>query len=293
MDNIISTLLYPGAAFVIVYSFLLQGISRKIVARMQNRVGPPILQPFYDIIKLLSKESVHFRHSSHMMWIMVAFVSAFSVALVTPSVLDENNILYGGANLILVVYFISLSYLALMFGGVASRSVYSEIGGARGMVQFISFEVVFLLTTLVPAMKLGSFNLLEIASTDSHLLLGMPLFAFAFLLSILPQVHMQPFNIPNAHQEIVAGYATEFSGVSYAMVEMTHWFKLFALISLFGTLYLGGIESFVHFFIYSIAVLLLLLIMRAAIARTRIQTAARFYFAIALMLLADMVVRNV
>jgi len=293
IEKLVATFIYPGLLFVIAYTFFLQGIARKIVAKMQNRVGPPILQPFYDIIKLLGKENIHFRHSSHKMWVLVAFVSAFSSALIIPSVIVKQNMLYGMANLVIVVYLLGLSYIALVFSGVASRSIYGEVGGMRAAIQFISYEVVFLLTTLVPALKLGSFDLLAVAVNSHRMIYDMPLFALAFILTILPQINLQPFNIPNAHQEIVVGYATEFSGPSYAMAEMTHWFKLLALISLFSTLYLGGMHSFIQFFVYSISLLIVLLIIRAAIARTRIHTVARVYLMVAFILIADLVMRNV
>ncbi len=293
IEKVFATLVYPGVIFVVVYSFFLQGIARKLVARMQNRVGPPILQPFYDVIKLVGKENIHFRYSSQMMWIVLAFVSAFSASLVVPAVLSHNNLLYNGANLILVAYFLGFSYVAMAFSGIASRSVYGEIGGARGIAQFVSFEIVFLLAVFIPAIKLGSFDLMEIASMGSKMIMELPLFAVAFVLSILPQVNLQPFNIPNAHQEIVAGYATEFSGISYALTEMTHWLKLFALISLFGTLYLGGIKSFPAFFIYSVLMLFILVLIRTAIARARINTMNKIYMVLAFILLANMVVWNV
>ena len=290
MDSLFPTLFYPGVAFVILYSFFLQGLSRKIIARMQNRVGPPLLQPFYDVIKLMNKEELHFRYSSHFGWLILAFASSFTAALIKPSVISGSNLFYSASNLILVVYLLGFSYLALMFAGAASRSVYSEVGGARGIVQFISFEIVFLITTLLPAIKLGDFHLLNLASRTDGLWYEMPLFAISFILAVLPQVNLQPFNIPNAHREIVAGYATEFSGMSYGMTEMTHWFKLFTLISLFGTLYLGGMSSFLDFVIYSISFLFLLLIIRAAMTRTRIATTAKFYLILAVILFLSVVI---
>ena len=293
IEYIVSTLVYPGFAFVIAYSFLLQGITRKLVAKMQNRVGPPLLQPFYDIIKLAAKEDVHFRYSSHMMWVIIAFISALCAALVTPAVITSTNLMYGGANVLLIAYFLGLSYVAVAFSGIASRSIYGEVGGARAIAQFVSFEIVFLLAVFVPAIKLGSFNLLELSQRSSGLAINMPLFAVAFVLSILPQINLQPFNIPNAHQEVVAGYATEFSGLSYAFLEMTHWLKLFALISLFATMYLGGIRSFVIYIVYSIAILFVLVMLRAAIARTKIDVMNRIYMLLAIVLLANLVVWNV
>ncbi len=286
LAEVASALLY--LLFALLYSTFLFGLHRKLVARMQNRKGPPLLQPLYDLIKLMGKENLSYRASNHEIWLSFALLSAaLACLMVVPF---KNSIYSAQTNIILVVLLLSAAYLFVTFAGLGSFSAFSEIGGMRALVQFLSFEGAFLLTTLWPAYYVARDMTIPLAINE-NLITVFPFLGVVYLLTILPQLNLQPFNIPNAHQEIVTGYATEFSSVPYAITEMVTYLKLYTLISLFILLYLNGPLPFLQFLLASIAIVLFLSAVRASLARTRIKNTLKIYALLTILVAMVILVR--
>lgn len=216
---------------------LLQGLDRKISARLQGRVGPPLLQPYYDVRKLMSKERAEVNGVQHA-YIVCALIFACLA----------GGIFFTGSNLLLCVFVITLSTLFFVIAAYSSRSPYAEVGAARETLQVMSYEpmvllfaVAFYLATsaILPFDGIGSFNVGTVFYLDFPVIAYIwPVFiGLMFILTI--KLRKSPFDLSmshHAHQEIVRGMTTEMSGPTLAMVEILHWLE--------NVLFLGWIGIF-------------------------------------------------
>lgn len=203
---------------------LLLGIDRRLTARMQNRVGPPLLQPFYDLWKLFGKERRAVNQAQ------VSFAAASLLLQFTAFAVFAT----GGD--LLVVFFVSgAGNLALALGAFSSRSAYGQLGGQRELLQVLAYEPVLFLVIFVLGWENGSF--LSDAFGENLLFL-LPLTLLAMFPVVLITMQKSPFDIATAHQEIVSGVYVEYSGTYLGLLKIAHWFELafvFGIITLFFT----------------------------------------------------------
>ncbi len=206
---------------------LMSGVDRKISARMQGRQGPPLLQPFYDVIKLLKKETVAVNH-----------VQIFYLLIFLAFVIFTGCLFFGGFDLLLVFFALTTSNIFLILAATSSHSPYATLGANRELVQMLSYEPMVLLTAVGFYLANDTFKVREIIETE-----GVPAFiklpgvfvGFAFILTIKLRKH--PFDLStshHAHQELVKGITTEFSGEMFAIVEIAHWYENVFLMSVLG-----------------------------------------------------------
>jgi ech hydrogenase subunit B len=215
----------------------LAGLDRIISARMQGRVGPPLLQPYYDVRKLLSKEHVSVNSTQD-----VYLVCALIFACIA------GGIFFTGGNLLFVVFIITLSSLFFILAAYSSRSPYSEIGAARETLQVMSYEPMVLMFTVgfymaVGAARgytvLGSFNVSAVFTLNAPVITSIWLIFLGLLFVLTIKLRKSPFDISmshHAHQEIVRGMTTEMAGPSLALVEILHWCE--------NVLFLGWVAIF-------------------------------------------------
>ncbi|MFA5311981.1 MAG: complex I subunit 1 family protein [Methanomassiliicoccales archaeon] len=217
--------LITGLALVIVVPFLiglLLGIDRILTARMQNRFGPPLLQPFYDLRKLFGKErrAVNQAQVSYAAASLVLQMAAFVVFA------------FGGD--LLVAFFVSgAGNLALALGAFSSRSAYGQLGGQRELLQLLAYEPVLFLVIFILGWHNGSFLA---DSFGGDLLLVLSLTLIAMLPVVIITMQKSPFDIATAHQEIISGVYVEYSGTYLGLLKIAHWFELafvFGVITLF------------------------------------------------------------
>ncbi len=191
---------------------LVYGIERVVKARMQRRIGPPILQPFYDFLKLADKRKMII-HSTHAFLGIMHFVSlwfAFAVLLL-------------GGDFILVIFLHLLSTALIILAGYSTRSIFSHLGANRTALSVLAYEPVLIIIAISAYMLTGSFDVSAIYNYDTPLLFKMPL-AFLALLMILPvKLKKSPFDVAEAHQEIVGGVEIEYSGIFYEAVYTAKW----------------------------------------------------------------------
>lgn len=216
---------------------LLAGIDRVISARMQGRVGPPLLQPYYDVRKLLAKEKVTV-NSVQDAYVICAFIFA-CVA---------GGIFFTGGNILMCVFVITLSSLFFIMAAYSSRSPYSEVGAARETVQVMSYEPMVLIfavgfymatALMLPEGIGGSFDVAAIFSLDAPVIAWTVLVFMGLLFILTIKLRKSPFDLSmshHAHQEIVRGMTTEMSGSTLALVEVLHWCE--------NVLFLGWIAIF-------------------------------------------------
>ncbi|MEI6971718.1 MAG: proton-conducting transporter membrane subunit [bacterium] len=206
---------------------LLSGLDRKLTARMQGRRGPPIRQAFYDVAKLWRKESMVVRRSQDF-YIMFFFLFAvFSGAL-----------FFCGSNLLLVIFSLTLAGIFFVLAAYKASSPYSFIGAERELLQMAAYEPMLLLAAIGMYMTTGSFGVDEIFANSVNPLKLILMFAgFLYILEI--KLRKSPFDLStshHAHQELVKGITTEFSGKMLALIEIAHWYEnvvLFAWVGLF------------------------------------------------------------
>jgi ech hydrogenase subunit B len=202
------------------------GFERIVKARMQRRIGPPLLQPFYDVLKLADKRKM-IVHSTHAFLGIVHCLSLwFALA-----------VLLLGGDLILVIFLHLLSTALLILAGYSTRSIFSHLGANRTAISILTYEPILILIAVSVFMQTGSFETTSIFNYGDPLLLKLPL-AFVALLLILPiKLKRSPFDVAEAHQEITGGVELEFSGVFYEAVYTAKWLDqvfCYTLVYLFG-----------------------------------------------------------
>lgn len=222
---------------------LVYGFERIVKARMQRRVGPPLLQPFYDFLKLADKRRMMV-HSAHAFLGIMHFVSLwFALA-----------VLLLGGDLILVVFLHLLSSSLMILAGYSTRSIFSHLGANRTAMTLLAYEPVLILIAVSMYLVTGSFDASSVYKMSEPLLYKMPL-AFVALLLILPiKLKKSPFDIAEAHQEITGGAEIEFSGIFYEAVYTAKWLDYvfcYTLVFLFaGSNILLGVALVVFTFFY-------------------------------------------
>jgi ech hydrogenase subunit B len=206
---------------------LVCGIDRKITAHMQGRVGPSILQPFYDVGKLFEKEQTVVNETQIFYAICYIIFMVFTGAL-----------FFSGGDLLLVIFALTLAQIFLVMGAFASNSPYSYVGAERELLQIMAYEPMVILAAVGMFVATKSFNVSDIASTTTPVVLLIPGIFLGFLYVLTIKLRKSPFDIStshHAHQEIVKGVTTEFSGPSLGLIEITHWYET---VFLLGFVYL-------------------------------------------------------
>lgn len=224
------------AAYIIfapILGGLTSGIDRKITARMQGRQGPPVFQPFYDVIKLLKKETVVVNH------VQIFYLITFLVFVIFTGCL-----FFGGFDLLLVFFALTTANLFLILAATSSHSPYANMGANREMMQMLAYEPMVLLTAVGFYLATGTFKVREIIASDAVpavVLLPGVFIGFVFILTIKLRKH--PFDLAtshHAHQEMVKGITTEFSGEMFAIVEISHWYENVFLMGVVGLFFLNS-----------------------------------------------------
>jgi ech hydrogenase subunit B len=203
---------------------LIQGAERVVRARMQNRIGPPILQPFYDTVKLLKKKPAMVE-ALHSLYAVMHFIAMGAVVGV---------LLYGG-HLLYIVFLHLLATTFLILAGYGVRSIYSHIGANRELLVLLIYEPILIFISVGLYLLNGSFYVADIAQSSSYIQL---LFALPLLLVALIKLSKSPFDNAHAHQEIIGGVEIEYGGILYEFLYTAKWFEYFFIFALFWLL--GG-----------------------------------------------------
>ncbi len=196
---------------------LVSGIDRKITARLQSRVGPPILQPFYDVLKLFQKENLYVRKSQN---IYILFYLIF--------IIFTGALLFAGEDILLFIFSLTLAEVFFVLAGFKGSSPYSQIGAQRELLQILAYEPMILLSVVGMYMVTKSFYVANIAAFPYPLINYLP-GVFAGLVYILTiKLRKSPFDLAtshHAHQELVKGITTEYTGRSLAWIELAHFYE--------------------------------------------------------------------
>jgi NADH-quinone oxidoreductase subunit H len=278
-------------------------VERKVMGRMQLRYGPNragpygLLQPIADLVKLLRKESFFPVAAVDMLYISSPFIAAFA-AMATFSVIPfgegweiagyQVNGYVADVPIALILIFAigSLGIYGFIVGGWSSDSKYALLGSMRTCAQLVSYEVSLALSVLGVVLMAQSLSLVDIADAqDGTWWYVVPQFVgfVIFLLAGTAETARAPFDLPEAEQELVAGYHTEYGGMRFGLFSMSEYINLITLSGLCVTLFLGGWHFFFWdflgplWFLLKLAVLLFVFIwMRTTLPRLRYDQLMRF-----------------
>jgi NADH-quinone oxidoreductase subunit H len=284
--------------YLVVYGFFLtvalglfaSWVDRKVTARVQYRVGPPLLQPLIDIVKLLGKENLVPAGASRATFFAAPLVGFASVILVSTFLWLNNfepSRTFGG-DLIVVLYLLAVPSISIMMGGFASGNPYASLGASREMKAILSYELPFILAVLVPVIKAGhSLRLGDIVQAQMRTgavagslsgFLGL----VVAILCVQAKLGLVPFDMAEAESEIVSGPLVEYSGPALALYRLMKNMLLFVLPFFLVILFLGGVQrgngSLFIGVLKLVGLVAVLTVIRNTNPRVRIDQAVRFFW---------------
>jgi len=251
------------------------GLSRKVIARIQCRYGPPIYQPIIDVIKLVNQESIS---HGRIFDIGVILSLAGSVVLVLFIPFGGIAPLATSGDLLVVVYLMLLMPLGIALSGGEASNPNTSIGISRKMMLALGYEVPFLFAILAVMTYYKTTSLLEVVKAQQNSLWGviyLPLPAIAYFMILPAMLGIRPFDIVSAPQEIASGPAVEYGGGYLALTTIQHGFHMFIGIGLFVNLFLGGGNPLI-FLVKMLVVFILSLFINAVFPRLRIDQAIKY-----------------
>jgi NADH-quinone oxidoreductase subunit H len=233
-------------------------IERRLLGRMQHRFGPNrvgpfgLLQPIADAIKSLFKEDIVVSAADRFVYYLAPFISiTFALTAFGAIPAGPEGSLFGfnpwimdlDIGLLFILAATSLGVYGTFLAGWASNSKYSLLGSLRSSAQLISYELGLGLSVLGVIMITGTLNLREIVDWQAQhwaLIILQPVAFVTFLISAVAEVNRTPFDLPEAEQEIVAGYLTEYSSIKWALFQMAEYVNMMTAAAFMSTLFLGG-----------------------------------------------------
>jgi len=302
-DIIEIAIIIVAIPLLILISLLAEGVDRKFYARMQRRIGPPIMQPIYDFIKLAGKERIVPSTARRAVFITAPYVAfLFSIsALTIPVVTLILGVNFTG-DLILIAYMIVAVTLMFIIGGAASGNPYSSIGMSRTIMMMIAYEIPVLASLIIVAVKsgltLGIFDVIAIQTKNSLpfalIYPSITLVAAAFLFCIPAAAEAQPFDIPTAKTEIIHGALTEYTGLYLALFKLAKanhvlLLNILTVILFFYPVFIPLEMDWLALIVILILALIIrfftVTIPRAIFARLRVTQALKLYWFVAGILL--------
>ena len=228
MSRTISLILYLLLAPFV--GALLDGVDRKITARMQGRKGPSLLQPFYDLIKLFSKQMIAV--NSVQLLLNCSYLVFLAIA---------GGMVFFGTDILMSLFILSTADMFLILAASSDSSPYSNIGASREMLQMMSYEPMTLLIAVGFYLATGSFRVDEIILHSSAAIWMMPGLFVGFILIMAIKLRKSPFDLStshHAHQEVVKGITTEMSGPTLAIMEIGEYYEKMLLLAIVGLFFI-------------------------------------------------------
>lgn len=203
---------------------LLAGVDRRLTARLQSRQGPPLLQPFYDVLKLFGKAPC----VTNPWLIFSAYVSLMASAVALLMFFMQGDML-------LLFFVMTVGAVFKVAGALSADSPYSNVGAQRELLQMLAYEPLVILTFVGMSAATGSFMISDIYALDVPLLPHLPFLFIALGYALTIKLAKSPFDIASCHhghQEIVRGVLTDYSGPQLALLEIAHWLDVVLLLGL-------------------------------------------------------------
>lgn len=207
---------------------LLNGLDRKISARMQGRIGPSIWQPFYDVRKLFSKQFIIVNPAQT--FLMISYLLTF---------IFTGCMFFAGSDMLLCFFLLSTGATFLIFAACVTNSPYSNLGASRELVQMMCYEPAVLLACVGFYLATGSFNVSDIIQADTSAIIETPGFFLAFVFILTIKMRKSPFDLSashHPHQEMVKGVTTDMGAKTLGMFQIAEWYEtvfLMGVVALF------------------------------------------------------------
>ncbi|MCX6844120.1 MAG: NADH-quinone oxidoreductase subunit H [candidate division WOR-3 bacterium] len=276
---------FPGFAFTATMGLVLTWVDRFVSARVQWRKGPPLYQPFADMLKLMLKQTVVPAGASKVTFLF-APILGFAAMCVTAVLLFYVNFFPQDSfvgDLIVLVYLFALPPIAVIIGASASRNPLSAVGASREMTLYLGYELPFLLALAVPvirtggAIRLGDLVLAQQAGGPFLYSVSGAIAAVIVLICIQAKLGYPPFDIAEAEQEIMSGVLIEYSGVPFAMFRLTKAMMFFLMPCFLVTVFWGGLTSWWAILKF-LAIAVLVILIKNTNPRFKIEHALRFFW---------------
>lgn len=306
LKGLLHLIIFPGFIFSAIVGMFLAGIDRKIVARMQRRRGPKIIQPFYDFLKLAGKDTIIPRNASERLFLFAPIVALVGISIIPIFIpMYKQSFISSTADIIVIIYLLVIPVVSIIVGGMASASPLASIGVSREVVSMVAYELPLIIVLLSVCKKAGfvlgegttySLKLIGEAQqqTGSFMFTIALLPAAIALLMILPaKVGVSPFDVAEAETEICEGPLAEYSGIQLGLFKLTHNIKIYVMASLFIALFLGGIgittgvawiDLIVNILIFLLMVIIIsvlcLSIVRGIMGRYKTHQMFKFYWTV-------------
>ena len=203
---------------------VVSGLDRILTARLQARIGPPIWQPYYDVLKLFGKENMVV--NVWQAFCAYCFLAASTISLV---------LFFLQSDLLLILFVQAVGALFLVIGAFSSTSPFSQIGAHRELLQILSYEPLLVLVVVGFYLETGSFKIQAIFRTELPMLLKLPFLFVVLGYALTIKLRKSPFDLStshHAHQELVKGLLTDYSGPFLALIEIGHWYEIMLLLGL-------------------------------------------------------------
>ena len=236
-------LVFPGLLFTGAAGLVTSWVDRKVTARVQMRAGPPFFQPFYDIGKLLIKETCVPAGGSIGLFLLAPLIGFSAVTLASTiiwrALLDPGATFVG--DLIVLLYLLAMPPLAVILGAFASRNPLASLGGSREMKLMIAYELPFALAVLVPVIQVHGIRMGDILAATPAAAMPSGILALAVaIVCMQAKLTLVPFDMPEAEAELSGGAYIEYSGPPLAIFKLTRAMMLFTVPVFLVVLYAGG-----------------------------------------------------
>ncbi|MBQ8644163.1 MAG: NADH-quinone oxidoreductase subunit H [Candidatus Methanomethylophilaceae archaeon] len=265
------------AIFAPVAGCILAGVDRKLSARMQRRQGPPIMQPYYDVRKFMEKEQITSNS-----------VQDFYVACYLLFIIVTGVLFFAGQDFLLVIFTLTLGETFLVLAAYSSGSPFSQIGAQRELYMAMAFEPIFLFVAICMYLETGSFSISDMVGSGELPSLMMIGVFLAFIYGITMKLRKSPFDLSmshHAHQDLVRGLTTEFSGKTLAMIEISHWYENIMLLGIIALFFADGtITGFIIGLIAALVIYFVEILIDNGFARMTWQTALKSGWLVGLVL---------
>jgi NADH-quinone oxidoreductase subunit H len=308
LHNLFSILIFPGVAFLLVFSLLAEYFDRKLRARLQNRVGPPWFQPLADFIKLSAKQDVVPDLADKTVFKLMpilAFATTVTAFLYIP-IWGRQALFSFEGDLIVVLYLLTIPTMTFFLAGWYSGSTYSLLGAVRSITQLFAYEIPLFLSILAPALLADTWSLSGITAfySDHPFYAAFNVVGFGVsLVALLGKLEKVPFDIPEAETEIVAGSFTEYSGRLLAMFRLAIDMEMIVGATLLAAVFLpfgmqwGPAVGFVLYLLKVALIVAVLSTLRTILARLRIDQMISFCWKVVApvafaQLLVDLIVKG-
>jgi NADH-quinone oxidoreductase subunit H len=286
--NVLRTLfayaIYPGFLFTALVGMFISWIDRKVTARVQWRVGPPVYQPYADFLKLLLKETIVPEDASAFLFLLGPILGLVAMTIISGLLFNLNFNCHQSftADLIVIVYLFALPPLGVIIGASASKNPLASIGASREMTIYFGYELPFLIATATVILKSGgSIRLSEILASQAHhphlYSVSGTIAGIVMLLAAQAKLGFVPFDIPEAEQEIMAGPYIEYSGAALAIYRVVRAMMLVVLPLYIITVLWGGSRDWWAVLKFLLVIVLIVLIKNTN-PRLKIDQALRFFW---------------